>query len=306
VTTGLPEAPPPGRRRRRWPLLLVALLVTVALAVAGGWWLAVGRYTHAPSVIGLTRSAATTKVEDAGLHAHWLPPVHSSLVTTGKVAVESPHAGGQVARHGTVNLRLSSGPVTHVIPSLQGSTVSKARSALTGLDLTVAKVQHSFDPTIDKGKVIGTSPGAGATVDAGSSVTLIVSKGIQQVKVPKGLAGMKNVDATTELRGLGFHVTHTREYSDTVAPGDVISATPASNTVVDKGSTVALVISRGPQTVDVPNVVGESIADAIKAIKAAGLVPNPHESVPFGPGRVLREDPTGPQPLGTTITLDYF
>ena len=65
-------------------------------------------------------------------------------------------------------------------------------------------------------------------------------------------------------------------------------------------------ISRGPRTVAVPDVTGESIDDAVKAVKAAGLVPNAHEVLPFGPGKVLRETPTGQQPLGTTITLDYF
>ncbi len=302
-TTGLPDSAP--RRRRRWPLLLLILLVTIGLAIAGGWWLAVGRYTHAPSLIGLTRSAANTKLLDAGLHPHWLPATHSATVAAGLVAVESPKPGGRVTRNGTVDLRLSSGPVTHVIPSLQGDSVTKARHILSGLGLTIAKTQHSYDDTVTKGEVVGTTPAAGSTVNAGTSVTLIVSRGVQQVKVPN-VVGMKSATATTALQQVGFHVTRTHDFSTTVAPGVVISQSPVQKTVSDKGSTVALVISRGPQTVDVPNVEGESIADAIKAIRAAGLVANPHEAVPFGPGRVLREHPTGQQPLGTTITLDYF
>ena len=71
------------------------LLVTIGLAIAGGWWLAVGRYTHAPSLIGLTRSAANTKLLDAGLHPHWLPATHSATVAAGLVAVESPKPGGR-------------------------------------------------------------------------------------------------------------------------------------------------------------------------------------------------------------------
>ena len=183
--------------------------------------------------------------------------------------------------------------------------MTKARHILSGLGLTIAKTQHSYDDTVTKGEVVGTTPAAGSTVNAGTSVTLIVSRGVQQVKVPN-VVGMKSATATTALQQVGFHVTRTHDFSTTVAPGVVISQSPVQKTVSDKGSTVALVISRGPQTVDVPNVEGESIADAIKAIRAAGLVANPHEAVPFGPGRVLREHPTGQQPLGTTITLDYF
>jgi beta-lactam-binding protein with PASTA domain/tRNA A-37 threonylcarbamoyl transferase component Bud32 len=306
VTARLPDEPPSERRRRRrWPVLLAALLLAIALAVAGGWWLALGRYTHAPQVIGLSRSAADAKLSAQGLHPHWLAPSHSATMTAGLVAVESPGPGDRVQRHGRVDLRLSSGPVTHVLPPLQGKTVDAARNILNSLDVSIAKTKHAFSSTVTKGKVIDTLPATGTTVDAGSSVTLIVSKGIQKIPVPS-VAGMLKSSAIAELRHLGFLVSHTRDYSSTVAPGVVISSTPDAKSVVPKGSTVALVISRGPRTVEVPNVVGESIADAVKAIRAAGLNPDPHEVLPFGPGKVLQEHPTGQQPLGTTITLSYF
>jgi hypothetical protein len=48
------------------------------------------------------------------------------------------------------------------------------------------------------------------------------------------------------------------------------------------------------------------IDDAVKKIRAAGFVPRPQSVLPFGPGRVLRESPTGMQPHGATITLYYF
>jgi serine/threonine-protein kinase len=305
MTARLPEEPAPERRRRRWPVLLALLLVTIALAVAGGWWLASGRYTHAPSVIGLSRSAADAKLSAEGLHAHWLTPAHSATVTAGLVAVESPHAGQRVTRHGQVNLRLSSGPVTHVIPSLEGKSLKAARNSLGALDLSVAKTKRAYSDTIARGDVVATDPAAGTTVDAGSSVTVIVSKGIQKLPVPS-VVGMTLTSAAAELRHLGFAVSHTRDYSTTVAIDDVISSTPAAKALAPKGSTIALVISRGPRTVAVPDVTGMSIQDAIKAIKAAGLVANPHEVLPFGPGKVLQESPTGQQPLGTSITLSYF
>jgi serine/threonine-protein kinase len=143
------------------------------------------------------------------------------------------------------------------------------------------------------------------TIDAGSSLTVIVSKGIQKIPVPS-VVGMTATSATAELRHLGFAVSHSRDYSTTVAMDDVISSTPAQKALAPKGSTIALVISRGPRTVQVPDVTGMSIQDAIKAIKAVGLVANPHEVLPFGPGKVLQESPTGQQPLGTSITLSYF
>jgi serine/threonine-protein kinase len=306
VTARLPDEPPPDRRRRRrWPLLLAALLVTIALAVAGGWWLALGRYTHAPSVVGLSRSAADAKLSSEGLHAQWLSPTHSATVATGLVAVESPRPGDRVTRHGDVTLRLSSGPVTHVLPPLQGKSVQAATKILGSLDVSVSGTKHDFSSTVSKGDVIDTLPTSGTTVDAGSAVTLVVSKGIQKIPVPS-VVGMTKTAAIATLSHAGFSVTHTRAYSSTVAIGDVISSTPTAKSIEPKGSTVALVVSRGPRTVAVPNVVGESIADAVKAIRAAGLNPDAHEVLPFGPGKVLQESPTGQQPLGTTIRLSYF
>jgi eukaryotic-like serine/threonine-protein kinase len=305
MTARLPDQPPPARRRRRWPVLLAALLVTIALAVAGGWWLASGRYTHAPSVIGLSRSAADARLAASGLHPHWLSPAHSTTMTAGLVAVELPHAGQRVTRHGEVTLRLSSGPVTHMIPSLQGRSVSAARHTLDSLDLSVSRTKHAYSDSVTKGKVVGTTPAAGKTVEAGSSVVLVVSKGVQKLPVPS-VEGMTLTGATAVLDHLGFVVTHTRAFSSTVAVDNVISSSPPAKTVAAKGSTVSLVISKGPQLVMVPRVTGESIADAIKAIKAAGLVPDPREAVPFGPGKVLDTRPSGLQPIGTTIILDYF
>jgi serine/threonine-protein kinase len=192
-----------------------------------------------------------------------------------------------------------------VLPPLQNRSVDAARNILNSLDVSITKNKHAFSSTVSKGNVIDTLPAAGTTVDAGSSVTLIVSKGIQKIPVPQ-VVGMTKTSAIAALRHAGFLVSHTREYSSTVAPGVVISSTPAAKAVVPKGSTVALVISRGPRTVAVPNVVGESIGDAVKAIRAAGLNPDPQAVLPGGPGDVLQESPTGQQPLGTTITLSYF
>jgi eukaryotic-like serine/threonine-protein kinase len=219
--------------------------------------------------------------------------------------VESPRPGDRVQRHGRVDLRLSSGPVTHVLPPLQDKAVGAARTILGSLDVSIATTKHAFSSTVKKGEVIDTVPASGTTVDAGSAVTLIVSRGVQKIPVPN-VVGMKKPDAIAALHHLGFVVSPTRDYSSTVAMGDVISSTPAAKSVVPKGATVALVISRGPHTVEVPNVVGESIADAVKAIRAAGLNPDPRQVLPGGPGQVLQEMPTGQQPLGTTITLSYF
>ena len=69
-----------------------------------------------------------------------------------------------------------------------------------------------------------------------------------------------------------FYVT--MEYSDTVEKGKVIRQTPEAGEVIEKGSTIDLVVSRGPQMVEMPDVIGVPQNDAIERIQKAGLIPS--------------------------------
>ena len=69
-----------------------------------------------------------------------------------------------------------------------------------------------------------------------------------------------------------FYVT--MEYSDTVEKGKIIRQTPEAGEVIEKGSTIDLVVSRGPQMVEMPDVIGVPQNDAIERIQKAGLIPS--------------------------------
>src|SRR4051794_33846801 len=102
-TTALPPVPPrvaedDRRPPRRWPFVLVALLVLSAIAGAGGWWLAVGRYTHAPGVLRLTYSQASQRLDAAGLHAQRGDSLYSDSVRRGLIVSQDPGAGAKVHR----------------------------------------------------------------------------------------------------------------------------------------------------------------------------------------------------------------
>src|SRR3954467_15746262 len=95
TTTLQPPGPPRAaedeqRQPRRWPFVLVALLVLSAIAGAGGWWLAVGRYTHAPNVVRLTYNAAATRLDSAGLHAKRGDSLYSDSIRRGLVVSQDP------------------------------------------------------------------------------------------------------------------------------------------------------------------------------------------------------------------------
>jgi beta-lactam-binding protein with PASTA domain/tRNA A-37 threonylcarbamoyl transferase component Bud32 len=293
----------PGRRRRGLIVSGIVALV-VALSAVAGWWFAVGRFTHAPNVTGLTRSAADAKLKSAGLHWKWLPSIHSLHIGDGLVASQSTN--GRVTHGSIVDLRLSLGPQPHILQTFTNDTASQATSDLQSIHIGVGTVQHVFSQTVAKGRVVDTDPTAGQTVDEGQQITLLVSKGVQHIAIPD-VKGMTQDDATTALTDKGFVVTTPVErYSSSVPDGTVISSHPGEGRKAPKGSNVTLIVSQGPRLFAVPNVVGDSIGDAIQAIKAAGFQPSAEQFAAGGPGTVFRETPADMEPHGTTIKLDWF
>jgi eukaryotic-like serine/threonine-protein kinase len=300
-----PPGGPAAPRRRRRGGLIATLVVAVLVVLAGlaGWWFAAGRYTHVPNVINMRPAAAASALKAAGLHERLGQPVHSTAVVAGLVASVSP--SGRVLHGATITVQLSSGPVTHPVPILTNESVARATHKLLALDINVGEQKLVNSTSVSSGLVVATDPPAGQVVNAGSSVDLIVSKGPPPVVVPV-LAGLKAADAEAALTQAGLAYSPHEVYNSTPA-GIVISSNPTHPAQVPQGTTVKLLISRGPHLYLVPNVEGQSIDDAIKAIQNAGFVPQARQVLPGGPNRVLQESDNGKEePHGTTINLYYF
>jgi serine/threonine-protein kinase len=313
-TTALPPMPPeedsgPPRRRRRWPYVLVALLLLAGLGGAAGWYFAVGKFTHAPSLVGLSKTDAVDKLQQAGLSWRIGKPMFSDSIEEGAVADQDPDAGDRVAKDATVTLRISKGPSEHQVPDVSGETVKEATKQLEAVDLVVADKQRlEWNDSVEAGLVIRTDPPKGESLHVGSEVTLVVSKGVQPVPLPV-VDGMSRDKAEKKLTEADFVVgTVTEEFSDEVHEGKVIRSDPAGGTKLAPGSTVNLVVSKGQQLFEVPDVRGKPIDEAIGIIERAGFRadPRPADIPGSGPGHVLQQSPTGMQPKGTVITLYYW
>jgi beta-lactam-binding protein with PASTA domain/tRNA A-37 threonylcarbamoyl transferase component Bud32 len=298
-----PAEPKPRRRRRRGLIALLLVLLLALLAAGAGWYLAVGRYTRTPAVLGLTREAASATLLHAGLKARWLPPVYSATVADGHVVTEQPGPGHDIRKGATVSLALSRGP-DHV-PNLRRLTVADAKTLLAAAQLKLGATSVDFSATVAAGRIITSSPPAGSEISPDTAISVVVSKGPPPVTVPD-VVGKSVADATSILSALGLNATTTEAFSDKVDKGKVISSSPRSGASLRKGDTVTLVVSKGPQLFPVPDVTGMKIEAAIRAIEKAGFVADPHQIFPFGPGKVVREGPSGMQPKGTAIRLDYY
>ena len=315
--TPAPPAPPvrPGsgspqprrpRRSRRGPLLLALALLIAATAGLGAWWFGWARYTSTPGVLGLGRAAAVQKIEAAGLDAELGHRAYSETVPAGRVVDTDPDAGSRILDGGTVTVILSLGKERYDVPKTRGLTEDQAQDAITGTHLSFGETIGRWSATVPEVTILGSNPKAGTTLRPGAAVDLFVSRGPRPIHV-RDWTGKEADRAEKALTAQGLEVDRsTEEFSDTVAEGRVISQTPTNGTLF-RGDTVRLVVSKGPELVEVPGgLVASGEEDARQKLEALGFVVDvEHDPGYIGLGYVFHVDPgSGSKvPKGSTITL---
>ena len=237
--------------------------------------------------------------------------VFDEEVPEGEVIGQSPDAGDQVRPGTEVALTVSAGPKTDDMPNLEGQLKSNAEKLLDMLELNLTILyEEEYSDDIDEGRVTRTDPAAGTTLQEGQAVTVYISKGPETILVPMpNLLGKTEAEAIAALEELKLKYTINRVYDDDVDAGKVISQSVNAGDEVKEGTTVALTISLGPETVtvQVPSVLGYTEADAIQALVNAGLTysTNTAYSNTVPQGQVISQSINGGQQVdeGTTVTL---
>ncbi len=154
------------------------------------------------------------------------------------------------------------------VPSVVGLTRKAAEKKITKAKLEPVVVLQASSTT-PRGKVISTSPTFGTLVAANSQVKLFVSTGPAKKPVPD-VVGEQELTAENKLQNAGFKVAPPKTDPTSSKPqGTVISQSPAGNSLARAGSTVSIVVSGGG--VRVPNVVGDSVQEAVQKLTAANL-----------------------------------
>ena len=160
-----------------------------------------------------------------------------------------------------------SGRVT--VPNLAGETQAAAVASLRHEGL-VPVVSLAANARVPSGQVVGSTPPGGTIVDKGAHVEVVVSSGPGVIGLPD-VNGKSRSEAEKILREKGFQPTSQNQTSESVEKGRVISTNPAAGIEVQVGSPVTVFVSSGPKEVSVPEVTGETQADATATLAAAGL-----------------------------------
>jgi serine/threonine-protein kinase len=272
ATVTIPRAESPKSRRRRiFRRMLTALSVFIVLAALGwaAWAYVIPHRTTVPDVRGQTVEAAERAAEEAGLRLSLGPQEFSSEVPAGHVIRQSPKQGARVDQGSDLLVVLSRGPQLVKVPNVRGQSEERARKELGDLGLMV-NVDRQYHDLIPKGEVIDQNPSAGTTIEVGKTVKLVVSRGKPPVEVPD-LVGRTEEEAGALVTGAGLALRVTEEFSDAVPRGRVISQNPNRGTIVRKGDTVSIVVSLGPRSFPMPNVVGMTEAAARSKLEGLGL-----------------------------------
>jgi len=290
----------PGARRWVWALVALALIGVAIAAYA----LTRPSKAPVPNVVGKPVASALGILHDAGFQTqteHVTFDVPKNLVIR-----QDPQPSVKAAKGTTITLTVSDGPGAKSVPDVTGKGRRTARRALTDAGFKVQE-QTATSDTVGKDHVVSTSPGPGQQADVGSTVTVTVSTGKEQVAVPS-VVGNNVDDARTTLEGAGFGVSVTEQADDTRDPGTVISQDPAPSANAAKGSSVRLVVAKAASDVAVPDVTGKDEAAAVNALADAGLAPNEvSKEVPTAAedGKVQSQSPASGRKVkkGSRVTI---
>jgi len=251
------ERAEPGARRavpeedeqgeRRWWIagvigLLLALAGVIAfLMITSGGGEKEPVMVTVPAVTGKEAQVAERLLTQAGFKVD-TEERSDDKIAEGHVIESDPAEGTDAEKGSTVTLILSAGPETVSITDLRGLDYDTAKERLEDLGLKVKK--EAVDDSAGKDIVINTDPPSGTSVEIGSTVTIIVSRG--QTTVPN-VVGMKQADAQKALEEAGLKVGNVAEDAEATQDKGIVSAqSVSSGQQVSRGTTVNITVSTRP------------------------------------------------------------
>ncbi|HLB63110.1 MAG TPA: Stk1 family PASTA domain-containing Ser/Thr kinase [Actinomycetota bacterium] len=294
-------------RRRTGRRVLGALVAILALAGAAwaAWTFAIPHSVTVPQLVGTPVDEARARLIDLGLTVRMGEGEFSLDVRAGHVVSVDPVADTELEEGAKVTLVSSLGPRPIEIPRLTGMTRKKADETLGSVGLLLGEVRREFHETIREGRVTRQKPAPSkGTAPEGSEIDVWMSKGPPPVEVPT-VTDLSEGAALTALTALDLEGRIRREFSNRIDEGYVISQEPKAEDVVDQGTGVTIVVSKGPEAFPVDTYIGLSEAAAVAAVEADGLVPRVQQ-VPSGvSGTVVGQSPEPGTTVraGDTITI---
>jgi serine/threonine-protein kinase len=184
-------------------------------------------------------------------------------------------------------------------PNLTGMAQSVAQTQAKTAGFKLKYDDGEFSDTVTKGTVIRQRPGPGGRIVAGGTITLTVSRGPEIYQVPN-IAGRPYDLVVEDLQNLRLKIVKADKFDDNVPVGSVVDTNPAVGTVIKPGAQITVYVSKGPNPVKVPNVVGRNVEEAKQILAQAKIAVGPVTEADSNKpkGEVISQDP----PDGVSVT----
>lgn len=199
-------------------------------------------------ITGMQFEDAENRLSDMGLVLKVGETQESDTHDPGEIIDQDVKKGEKVAEGSTVNVTVCSAPDAKEkeVPNVVGDSSNAAMNELESAGFNPSR-EYRYDSSVEAGRVIEQSPKAGTMLTEGKTVTIYISQGAENVKVPD-VRGKSESAARSALSEAGLGVgSVSSDYSDTYPKGQVMSQSTSGGSYLEKGDTIDLVVSLGQE-----------------------------------------------------------
>lgn len=306
---GSPDAKPTDGKRNKKPLI-IALVIVLILAVAAGtgawWWFAgPGSYWSVPkpddvtckedtecSLSGADWATYESTLTVAGIpykaEKQYSDDIAEGKIVSASVSENNAVVGSHVSKRHNQQLTVTVSQGVHMVTipndvlDTNSANGKDPLSALKKAGFDNIKHDDSKDEySLDKpeGAALSISPDPGTTIKHNDEVTVTLSKGPMPVSMPD-VVGKTKGEMQAAFDELKLTANITEQFDDKIAAGEVISASQDAGAQLKWGDSVDVVVSKGPETTVMPNVVGQQYDAAAAQLKKLGFTVK--KSAPLG------------------------
>lgn len=235
--------------------LVITLIVILLFALSLGGTILTFNLTKSkdaqvPNLVGKSVEDVEKTLKDTKFKYEVLEEKYDVTIDKGLVISQTPEfkADYKIKEDTKIGIIVSLGQKLTIVPKVTGKTEEEAREELEQKDLEVVVVEE-FDKKVEKGIVIKQDVEPEKEVAAGITVTITVSKGIEESTVPN-VTGKPKAEAITELEAAGLTVATVLTTEDkTKEDGTVVKQSIEGGTNVEKGSTITITVNQIQQAV---------------------------------------------------------
>jgi len=254
-----------GQKRQGLKLLITTLLI-VLLGAGSGWFFSSGPggLTPIPNVANRTLEEAQVTLSVLNAETEIIEE-SSATIAKGLVTRTNPTAGSLFFGTNKIQIFVSSGPKLVTAPELIGMNLAEATATILKAGFVLGEVKSVFNAA-PLGEVFDHLGSDGTQIPETSRINIWISLGA----IP-AVAGLGQEAAVTAIEAVGLKINEiNEEYSDSIPLGQVINLVPLTEPLGENGS-VNLLVSKGPNVVIVPNMIGQTILAAKASLESLGL-----------------------------------